>query len=172
MDLIPVKEETVSEESAREITEKIDGLEKKAKETGISYSILKDVYDRGMAAWKSGHRPGTTPHQWAFARVNSFVTGGKTQKTADADLWAKVDKGSIKKESVDLTEQEDYGKEQIRMALAQLDHIDEYARKTMDLVRTQEGLEAWVASKITKIDDYMESVYHWLAYKIKDDSDF
>jgi len=48
-----------------------------------------------MAAWKTGHRPGATPHQWAFARVNSFLTGGKTQKTTDADLWAKVKKESI-----------------------------------------------------------------------------
>jgi len=64
-------------------------LKKKAEETGISYPILKQVFDRGMAAWKSGHRPGTTPHQWGLARVNSFATGGKTRTTADADLWAK-----------------------------------------------------------------------------------
>jgi len=81
--------------------EKIEGLAKKADETGVSYSILKQVFDRGMAAWKTSHRPGTTPHQWAYARVNSFLTGGKTQSTADADLWAKV---SGKKESVELEE--------------------------------------------------------------------
>ena len=62
---------------------------KKAKETGISYLILKQVYDRGVAAWKTGHRPGTTPQQWGMARINSFVTGGKTRRTADRDLWKK-----------------------------------------------------------------------------------
>lgn len=62
-------------------------LENKASETGISKSILKQVYDRGMAAWRTGHRPGTTPEQWGMARVNSFATGGKTRTTADADLW-------------------------------------------------------------------------------------
>jgi nicotinic acid mononucleotide adenylyltransferase len=72
--------------------EKIAGLEKKAKASGISYSILKQVYNRGMAAWRTGHRPGTTPQQWAFARVNSFITGGKTRTTADKDLWAKTKK--------------------------------------------------------------------------------
>jgi len=71
---------------------KIDGLVTKADKSGISYEILKKVYDRGMAAWKGGHRPGTTPQQWAFARVNSFITGGKTRTTGDADLWAKVKK--------------------------------------------------------------------------------
>lgn len=64
-------------------------LKKKADQTGISYGILKKVFDRGVAAWKSGHRPGTTPAQWGLARVNSFATGGKTRTTADADLWAK-----------------------------------------------------------------------------------
>ena len=65
------------------------GLQKKADKSGISYSILKKVYDRGVAAWRTGHRPGTTPSQWGYARVNSFITGGKTRTTADADLWKK-----------------------------------------------------------------------------------
>ena len=64
-------------------------LAKKAKESGISKGILSQVYNRGMAAWKGGHRPGAGPHQWAVARVNSFITGGKTRTTADADLWKK-----------------------------------------------------------------------------------
>jgi len=62
-------------------------LKKKAEKTGIPYGILKKVFDRGVAAWRTGHRPGTTPTQWGLARVNSFATGGKTQKTTDADLW-------------------------------------------------------------------------------------
>jgi hypothetical protein len=73
----------------------IKGLEKKSEESGIAYSILKSVFDRGMGAYKTSHRPGTTPQQWAFARVNSFITGGKTRTTTDKDLWAKH-KGSIK----------------------------------------------------------------------------
>jgi len=69
----------------------IKGLVDKAEKTGISYGILKKVYDRGMAAFKTGHRPGATAQQWAFARVNSFVTKGKgTWGKADADLAAKV----------------------------------------------------------------------------------
>ena len=66
-----------------------DALKKKAEKSGISYDILKKVYDRGMAAWRTGHRPGANQQQWAYARVNSFITGGKTRTTADADLWAK-----------------------------------------------------------------------------------
>ena len=73
-----------------ELTESKKALRNKAKQSGVSYSILKQVYDRGMAAWKGGHRPGATPQQWALARVNSFLTGGKTRRTADADLWKKA----------------------------------------------------------------------------------
>lgn len=64
-------------------------LQKKADKSGISYSILKQVFDRGYGAWKTSHRPGTNPTQWAYARVNSFISGGKTRDQADADLWKK-----------------------------------------------------------------------------------
>ena len=72
-----------------------EGLKKKAEKTGISYGILKKVFDRGVAAWRTGHRPGTTPEQWGYARVNSFATKGPgTWGKADADLAAKVRKES------------------------------------------------------------------------------
>jgi hypothetical protein len=74
----------------------IDALKKKAEKSGIPYGTLKKVYDRGMAAWKSGHRPGTTPQQWAFARVNSFATKSKgTWGGADKDLASNVRKESL-----------------------------------------------------------------------------
>tara|TARA_Y100000289_G_scaffold65188_1_gene78331 strand:- start:291 stop:1220 length:930 start_codon:yes stop_codon:yes gene_type:complete len=71
-------------------------LADKAKKSGFSLGILKQVYKRGMAAWKVGHKPGTTPQQWGMARVNSFITGGRTRVKGDPDLWAKQ-KGKIKK---------------------------------------------------------------------------
>ena len=79
---------------------KIKGLVTKAEKSGMPYGILKKVYDRGMAAWRTGHRPGTTPQQWAFARVNSFVTKSKgTWGGADKDLAKQV-----RGESLDLDE--------------------------------------------------------------------
>lgn len=66
-------------------------LQKKADKTGMPYSILKKVFDRGVAAWRTGHRPGTTPAQWGLARVNSFATKSSgTWGGADKDLAAKV----------------------------------------------------------------------------------
>jgi hypothetical protein len=78
-------------EEFRPILEEIEGLKKKSEKSGIPYGILKAVYNRGMAAWKTGHRPGTTAQQWAFARVNSFITKGPgTWGDADKDLASKV----------------------------------------------------------------------------------
>ena len=77
-----------------------------SKTTGISKSILQQVYNRGTGAWNTniasvrvaatGRKDPGAPRsvkmgkqQWSYARVYSFVMGGKTQKTADKDLWEK-----------------------------------------------------------------------------------
>jgi len=74
-------------------------LQKKADKSGMPVGVLKQVYKRGVAAWKGGHRPGTTPEQWGHARVNSFVTKSKgTWGGADQDLAKKV---SGKSESIE-----------------------------------------------------------------------
>ena len=86
------------DEDVYHLDEKIAGLIKKAEKSGMPYGILKKVYDRGMAAWRTGHRPGTTPQQWAFARVNSFTT-------KSSGTWGKADKDLAKQvrgESVEL----------------------------------------------------------------------
>ena len=79
-------------------------LAKKSEKSGMSAGILRQVYNRGVAAWKSGHRPGTTPEQWGHARVNSFITKSSgTWGKADSDLAAKV-RGSKKKKNEELDE--------------------------------------------------------------------
>ena len=68
------------------------GLAAKAEKSGVSIGTLRKVYKRGVAAWNSGHRPGTTPQQWGMARVNSYITKGKgTYHGADKDLREEVD---------------------------------------------------------------------------------
>jgi hypothetical protein len=54
--------------------------------------VLRKVYERGMAAWRGGHRPGVSPQQWAMGRVNSFITGSGGARKADGDLWKKAKK--------------------------------------------------------------------------------
>ena len=95
MDAIKKAKEKFNEDNMNEekrlYVEMIAGLKKKSEKSGMPYGILKKVYDRGMAAWKGGHRPGASQQQWAFARVNSFITKSSgTWGGADKDLAAKV----------------------------------------------------------------------------------
>lgn len=57
---------------------------------GAYRRALRKVYDRGMAAWATGHCPGATQQQWAYARVYSFILGGPTRRTTDADIAKSI----------------------------------------------------------------------------------
>lgn len=61
-------------------------LKQKAAATGVPLREIQKSYDRGMAAWRTGHRPGATQQQWGYARVHSFLLCGKTHTSTDADL--------------------------------------------------------------------------------------
>jgi len=73
-------------------------LEQKADASGVPLRFIKESYNRGMAAWRTGHRPGATQQQWGYARVHSFLMCGKTFHTADSDLAkeAKIQSKSAK----------------------------------------------------------------------------
>ena len=75
--------------------EKIEkALKTKADETGVPIGIIRAVMRRGMAAWKTGHRPGATQEQWGYARCNAFLTKGDgTWGKADKDLAKEVRDG-------------------------------------------------------------------------------
>ena len=64
----------------------VKSLPEIAKATKIPLKTIKTIYNRGLAAWRTGHRPGASPQAWGYARVHSFVVKGKTYYTADADL--------------------------------------------------------------------------------------
>ena len=69
-------------------------LEDKSKATGVPLKYIKESYNRGMAAWRTGHRPGATQQQWGYARVHSFLLKGKTYFSADSDLVKEATKDS------------------------------------------------------------------------------
>jgi hypothetical protein len=72
--------------SWRRIFPDAKSLEEKSKATGVPLKYIKESYNRGMAAWRTGHRPGATQQQWGYARVHSFLLKGKTYSTTDSDL--------------------------------------------------------------------------------------
>jgi hypothetical protein len=61
-------------------------LEQKSQATGVPLKFIRECYNRGLAAWRTGHRPGATEQQWGYARVHSFLMRGKTYHTTDADI--------------------------------------------------------------------------------------
>jgi len=64
-------------------------LRRKSKACGIPTSFLRQVYKRGVDAWKSmKKKPASTPHAFAMARVNSFINDGRARK-ADSHIWNK-----------------------------------------------------------------------------------
>jgi hypothetical protein len=70
-------------------------IAKKASEyygSKIDWKILREPFKRGMAAWRTGHRPGANAFQWAYPRVYSVLLGGKAYFTSDADAAKKLPK--------------------------------------------------------------------------------
>lgn len=74
----------------------VKSLEDRAKATGVPLDLLQKCYDRGLAAWRTGHRPGATQQQWGYARVSSLLMLGKTAYTTDSDLVKEAKKRSAK----------------------------------------------------------------------------
>jgi hypothetical protein len=64
----------------------VKSLPEISKATGVPLKTLQTIYNRGLAAWRTGHRPGASPQAWGYARVHSFVMKGKTYYTADKNL--------------------------------------------------------------------------------------
>jgi len=80
------------------LDENAEALKNKAKESGEPLEDLKKVYKKGLAAYASGHRPGMTQHQWAMARVNSYIKGGKA-RTVDAHVRKESNKRKLSKKA-------------------------------------------------------------------------
>ena len=74
----------------RRIFPEATSLESKAKATGVPLQVIKESLNRGLAAWRTGHRPGATEQQWGYARVHSFLLCGKTHYGPDSDLVRKA----------------------------------------------------------------------------------
>lgn len=74
-----------------------EALKKKAEDHNAPLGALIAVYKKGLGAfYSSGSRPGMTSHQWAMARTNSFLKGGKARQV-DSAQWKQVQKFRKKK---------------------------------------------------------------------------
>lgn len=89
-------EEAILVEKKKKSNNVTKALKNKAEETGAPVGALRAIYNKGLAAWRTGHRPGATQHAWAMARVNSVLAGGPARKVDDVQ-WQKIKKHRGKK---------------------------------------------------------------------------
>lgn len=149
-------------------------LVKKSNETGIPVKIIKEVYARGLASWNMGLRENTTPQQWGFARVNSFLAGGYNVYTADKDLFEAKDPAQIKQELLQKISDPNYPLRSLwnhtrnsdqEVAKAARDAIqdraksgDQDAAKAVDSLQTQQGAQpAQQGAQPLSIPDYTQT---------------
>ena len=78
----------------RQMIGDVKSLKEKSEITGVPVDLLQESYNRGMAAWRTGHRPGATQQQWGYGRVASLLTCGKTHYGPDSDLVREAKKRS------------------------------------------------------------------------------
>ena len=144
-------------------------LKKKAEKTGMPFGILKQVFNRGVAAWKTGHRPGTTPEQWGHARVNSFVTKSKgTWGGADQDLAKKVQGKSeeIEENYKDVIKMYPRDREWKKLITKHKRHIDAFRneKRQKDLPKRVEdeildwAIDAGEISNKGEVEDFIQSI--------------
>lgn len=91
-----INEAILDEKKKRKGSNVTKALKNKAEKSGAPMSALRAIYNKGLAAWRTGHRPGASQHAWAMARVNSVLAGGPARKV-DASQWKQIQKHRGKK---------------------------------------------------------------------------
>jgi len=61
-------------------------------------------------------------------------------------------------------EHHDHDDSEIEMALSELHRIIKFAPELQKHIQNMDGLEGWVAAKLTKAADYISSIYNWIDY--------
>ncbi len=120
-------------------------LRRKCNESNNSFETLRTVFDRGVASWYAGLREDSTPQQWGFARVNSFIAGGKTSYTADRDLLeAKDNDGKHEKLSI-ISNKETTSKQLVGFLKNSDEEIAQAAKEALEKRRNAGDKESGVA---------------------------
>lgn len=128
-----------------------NALMRKCNESNIPFATLKAVYDRGVASWYAGLREDSTPQQWGFARVNSFIAGGLNARTADRDLLeAKDEAGKHEKLSV-ISNKDTTSRQLVGFLKNSEEEISAAAREELERRRDAGDSEAGAA-----LDDHTE----------------
>lgn len=94
--LTPLNESSQTAQVEYSLKMKLKVYKQRHPGTGLTYAILKNLYNRGYKDWDKFHPKNVTPHLWGLTRVNSFLTKGSSWKELDRDLAEKVLENSKK----------------------------------------------------------------------------
>ena len=155
VDAVSAKQADELSEKLLELEENDAALKKKAEKSGMPLGVLKQVFKRGVAAWKGGHRPGTNPQQWGLARVNSFVTKSSgTWGKADADLARKV-----RGEEVVHEQDEPASPDESSMAIQQLEFMMHAVERTKMHIQSGGEFPEWMQNKLSGAHEKLKGLY-------------
>ena len=155
VDAVSAKQADELSEKLLELEENDAALKKKAEKSGMPLGVLKQVFKRGVAAWKGGHRPGTNPQQWGLARVNSFVTKSSgTWGKADADLARKV-----RGEEVVHEQDEPASPDEGSMAIQQLEFMMHAVERTKMHIQSGGEFPEWMQNKLSGAHEKLKGLY-------------
>ena len=117
-------------------------LRRKCNESNNSFETLRTVFDRGVASWYAGLREDSTPQQWGFARVNSFIAGGKTSYTADRDLLEAKDNDGKHEKLATISNKETSSKQLVGFLKNSDEEISKAAKDALEKRRNSGDEEA------------------------------
>ena len=120
-------------------------LQRKCNESNHSFETLRTVFDRGVASWYAGLREGSTPQQWGFARVNSFIAGGKSRYTADRDLLEAKDDGGTHEKLAIISNKETTSKQLVGFLKNSTPEIAQAAKAELEKRRDSGDADAGTA---------------------------
>lgn len=110
---------------------------------------------------------------WVFFRVGTSNFNDVDPHIPQGELKMKISKQRLQEilreelEMADMTLPNGEIDREGRMAKRQLQDIAEYAAKLSEMLDDDTQLESWVQAKITKAEDYIGKVKHYLEYEMK-----
>jgi hypothetical protein len=138
-----------------------EALQKKSAKSGIEFSTLQEVYARGLNDWKPIGK--MTQEQYAFSRVNSYISAGKAYvvdsdlheaKTLDDTFSAFV--SSLDEEKEDLSELSSMSKEKLSKAVHDL-KTRGVPEKTLKMIAKKKYMKA--TQKNESLDESFNIAY-------------
>ena len=131
--------------------------------TDVDEGSDKSAYDCGIVDGYYGRRP--DPHKYEMGQrikltdpkeVNEYMMGYKDDSSGSKDYEEDIDNG------ITSSSQPDH---EASMAKGELYNVVKNAKELFHMIKDGENLEGWVASKITRAADYINSVHDYMMYE-------